>query len=219
MRTLEFEPYREQRARWPDAGRHILAQFDDESVVVYQAYRPEIGEFAVTHQRFGGPWSFSRMSWIKPNFLWMMYRCGWASKPGQEVVLAVRMRRAGFDALLAAAVHSSYVPELYGDQASWKAAVKRSDVRLQWDPDHDPHGAKQTRRAIQLGLRGPTLASYAEPWALSITDISARVRAEHARVRAGQLDELSTPRERVYPVQDPDVARRLGLAPPPASAR
>ncbi len=28
-----------------------------------------------------------------------------------------------------------------------------SDVRLQWDPDHKPDGSKETRRAIQLGLR------------------------------------------------------------------
>src|SRR5439155_2761622 len=31
------------------AGRHILTQFDDESVVVYQAYRPAIGRFAAEH--------------------------------------------------------------------------------------------------------------------------------------------------------------------------
>jgi len=27
------------------------------------------------------------MSWIKPNFLWMMYRCGWGTKEGQQVTL------------------------------------------------------------------------------------------------------------------------------------
>jgi hypothetical protein len=29
------------------------------------------------------------LTWIKPPFLWMMYRCGWATKPGQETVLDV----------------------------------------------------------------------------------------------------------------------------------
>ena len=29
--TLDTERYRAQTARWPKAGRHILAQFDDES--------------------------------------------------------------------------------------------------------------------------------------------------------------------------------------------
>ena len=52
--------------------------------------------------RFGGDeFSFSRMSWIKTNFLWMMYRCGWASKKDQERVLAVTVSRAGFDEILA----------------------------------------------------------------------------------------------------------------------
>jgi hypothetical protein len=102
---LATEPYLEQTARWPQVGRHVLAQFDDESVVVYQAYRPSIGEYAAEHGHFGGPdFSLSRMSWIKPNFLWMMYRCGWASKEGQEVVLAIWIARAAFDEILAQAV-------------------------------------------------------------------------------------------------------------------
>ena len=66
---LPTEPYAEQVARWPTAGRHILAHYDDETIVVYQAYRPSIGRFAIEHGRFGGDFSYSRMSWIKPNFL------------------------------------------------------------------------------------------------------------------------------------------------------
>ena len=51
--------------------------------------------------RFGGPlFSYSRMSWIKTNFLWMMYRCGWAAKKGQERVLAVWITREGFQEIL-----------------------------------------------------------------------------------------------------------------------
>ena len=58
---LITELYARQAARWPAAGRHILAQFDDDSVVVYQAYRPAIGRYAATHGRFGGDFSFERM--------------------------------------------------------------------------------------------------------------------------------------------------------------
>lgn len=36
---------------WPKEGRHILAQYDKDSVVVYQAYCPEIADYAVEHQR------------------------------------------------------------------------------------------------------------------------------------------------------------------------
>ncbi len=52
------------------------------SIVVYQAYRPEIGDFSVEHQHFGGAFSYNRMTWIKPNFLWMMYHSGLAGGGG-----------------------------------------------------------------------------------------------------------------------------------------
>jgi hypothetical protein len=201
---MELAPYQEQCARWPTSGRHILAQFDAYSVVVYQAYRPEIALWAVEHQRFGGPaFSFSRMSWIKPNFLWMMFRCGWATKEGQEHVLAVRLSRAFFDYILSLAVPSSFVAELYADHDAWQASVDRSEVRLQWDPDHGPSGNKLERRAIQLGLRGSILAEYGHP--LAIEDITPLVKEQHLK------QPLLTPRENVYPVADVETRRRLGL--------
>ena len=89
-------------------GLLILAHHDTESIVVYQAYRPAIARHALAHGAFGGAeFSFARMSWIKPNFLWMMYRCGWATKEGQEVVLGLRIRRAFFDRILNLAVPMS----------------------------------------------------------------------------------------------------------------
>ncbi len=206
---LETEPYAAQNSRWPQAGRHILASYDADTVVVYQAYRPEIGLFAAREQYFGGAFSLSRMSWVKPNFLWMMYRSGWGTKPGQEVVLAVRLQRAAFDEVLAAAVHSSHVPEVYGDRDAWQAAVRRSDVRLQWDPDHGPKGNKLERRAIQLGLRGDTLRRYARDWIVAIEDVSDFVAAQRACVGT---NALVTPREHVYPVAAADVAARLGVS-------
>ena len=208
---MELESYSAQSARWPSAGQHILAHYDDESVVVYQAYRPEIGHFAAERGFFGGPhFSLSRMSWVKPNFLWMMYRSGWGTKEGQEVVLAVTIERAAFDRILASAVHSSFAGEVYGDREAWQRAVKRSEVRLQWDPDHDPGGARLERRAIQLGLRGQTLARYAREWIVAIDDVSELVAEQRERI--GDRDALRTPVERVYPVADPEVAERLGIA-------
>jgi hypothetical protein len=91
MTRLTVEPYVEQSRRWPRSGRHILAQFDENEIDVYQAYRPDIGRFAAEHGYFGGAFSYERMSWIKPNFLWMMYRSGWGKKEGQEVTLAVHL--------------------------------------------------------------------------------------------------------------------------------
>jgi len=209
--NLQLESHAAQARRWPAAGRHVLAQFDRESVLVYQAYRPQIGLFAAAHGYFEDGFSLHRMSWIKPNFLWMMHRSGWAGKEGQEVVLGVRLRRDAFDGILAAAVPSSFDRRRYASAAAWSRAVAESDVRLQWDPDHDPHGAAIKRRALQLGLRGRPLARYAREWILSIEDVSDFARAQHALVVGGRALEMKTPREEVYPVADPAVAERLGI--------
>lgn len=68
MRLL-IEPYLTIKDRLPNNGRHIVAQYDEESIVVYQAYRPALGHFAASNGYFGGEFSLDRMSWIKPNFL------------------------------------------------------------------------------------------------------------------------------------------------------
>ncbi|MEP0799124.1 DUF4291 domain-containing protein [Funiculus sociatus GB2-A5] len=210
--NLLTEHYLTQVNHWPKSGCHILAQFDNTSVVVYQAYRPAIGHFAVQHGYFGGEFSLNRMSWIKPNFLWMMYRSGWGTKAGQEVVLAIRLQRAAFDTILAAAVHSSFLPEVYSSEKDWKQAVKRSSVRLQWDPDHHPSGVKLERRTIQLGLRGELLSQYARDWIVNIEDISEFVQQQYQYVQSHNLTRLMTPYEAVYPVKQSDIAKRLRLS-------
>lgn len=49
---LGVEPYVRQRSEhWPPRGQHILAHFDDSSIIVYQAYCRDIAEYAVKHQR------------------------------------------------------------------------------------------------------------------------------------------------------------------------
>ena len=196
---LTVENYTDQARRWPSEGEHILAQFDEASVVVYQAYRPAIGNYAIEHGHFGGPdFSFERMSWIKPNFLWMMYRSGWGTKEGQEVILGLRLRRAFFDSLLRQAVASSFHPSVHSSREEWQAAVQGSDVRLQWDPDHAPDGAKEARRAIQLGLRGDALKGMAGSELLEVMDLSAFVAEQRVHALSDWC-KLRTPGEQVYP--------------------
>jgi hypothetical protein len=209
---LETAPYLEQADRWPHEGRHVLAGFDDETVIVYQAYRPAIGRYAVEHGHFGGEFSYHRMSWIKPNFLWMMYRSGWGSKEGQEVVLALRIRRTFFDSILAEAVPSTFDGRVFASQEDWQAAVGRSSVRLQWDPDHHPSGSPLERRAIQLGLRGGVLAAFGKREIVEVIDVSAFVAGQRENVSSHALTNLRTPVEQIYLPADPAVRRRLGLS-------
>ncbi|TWU49275.1 DUF4291 domain-containing protein [Rubripirellula reticaptiva] len=208
---IDTASYSEQVLRWPESGRHILAQHDDDTILVYQAYRPAIGLFAAQHGYFGGDFKYTRMSWIKPNFLWMMYRSDWGRSEGQEVILAIRLRRTFFDSLLQQTVPSSFTSALYSDHDEWKAAVGRSNVRLQWDPDHTPTGHKCERRAIQLGLRGETLEAYGKHEALEIINVSDFVAEQREHIGSWKSGTLVTPAERVYVPADCNIADHLGL--------
>lgn len=209
--TLELETYAGQRARWPEEGKVILAQYDDTSIVVYQAFHSVTAEHAVRHGRLGGPrYSFERMSWIKPNFLWMMYRCGWRTKDDEQSrVLAIRIDRSFFDGLLERAVASSWRASPYASEAEWKLATKASEVRLQWDPDHGPTGEKLARRAIQLGLRGETLKTFVHEATVSIEDVSGLVIAE--REHRADESRLRTPKETPYEVGSSVARWALGM--------
>src|SRR3954466_4989071 len=102
------------------ADRHVRAKFSAETIVVYQAYPPPIADAALAAGTFVAPFKRERMTWIKPSFLWMMYRSGWATKPGQERVLAVTITRAGFEWALAHACLADFHPEIYGTHEAWQ---------------------------------------------------------------------------------------------------
>src|ERR1700742_4382545 len=98
----------------PKKGQQILAHQTEEQIVFYQAYKHNIADFAVENQFLGGPeYSYNRMSWVKPNFLWMMYRCGWAEKENQERVLALWVNKSDFEKILNEAVLSSFNNKYY----------------------------------------------------------------------------------------------------------
>ena len=87
--------------------RQIRALYDEETITVYQAYPSAIADPALHHQRLSASPAFShtRMTWIKPSWAWMMYRSGYSHKdPGQERVLALRMKHEHFRLLLSQAV-------------------------------------------------------------------------------------------------------------------
>ncbi|MFQ3227055.1 MAG: hypothetical protein ACI8RW_000436 [Porticoccaceae bacterium] len=205
---LKTKNYLEQLKEWPQSGKHILAQYSDEYVVVYQAYKPSIGQFAAEHQYFAGDFRFTRMSWIKTNFLWMMYRSGWGTKAGQEITLAIYLKRDYFQKILSEAYPSTNVCGMPKDE--WDQAIAATNVRLQWDPDHDPHGAKQERKAIQLGLRKEFLEPFSGEGILCIEDVSDFVSTQRELVQRNELHKLITPSESCFPISD-EQAQTLNL--------
>jgi hypothetical protein len=54
MITLKTELYISQLPQWPKSGCHIMGQIDNNSIIVYQAFKPSIANYAVKHQKFGG---------------------------------------------------------------------------------------------------------------------------------------------------------------------
>jgi hypothetical protein len=132
---------------------------------------------------------------------------------GAGRVLALRIGRPFFERLLAEAVPSTYSAR-YPTREAWVAAGSRSDVRLQWDPDHTCFGHPTARRALQLGLRRRVLADFGRRELREVVDVTAFVRAQHAALRAHGSAALSTPVEHVYTPADPALAAALGLAPP-----
>lgn len=182
--------------------RQIRARFDDRTVTVYQAYAPEIALAAVAAGRFVAPFKRERMTWVKPSFLWMMYRCGWASKPGQERVLAIEIHRDGFESALAQACLSHYDPDLHPDRSTWARQVRTSRVRIQWDPERSLRLAPLPYRSLQVGLSGETVDRYVDDWIVGVSDVTAEVHAIRDRLTAG--DEAGArrllPVERAYPL-------------------
>ncbi|MCX5376820.1 DUF4291 domain-containing protein [Streptomyces sp. NBC_00091] len=181
--------------------RQIRAAHTDTTVTVYQAYAPHLGEPAARDGRFPPAWKRERMTWIKPSFLWMMYRCGWATKADQETVLAVEITRAGFDRALAGACLSHYVPTVHADRAAWQESVRTTSARVQWDPERDLHLNPLPHRALQLGLSGPSSRAYADEWTVSIRDVTPLAREIHGLLRAGETDAARAllPVETPYP--------------------
>ncbi|MEU6506960.1 MULTISPECIES: DUF4291 domain-containing protein [unclassified Streptomyces] len=192
--------------------REIRAAYADSTITVYQAYAPEIGLPAVQEGRFPAAWKRDRMTWIKPSFLWMMYRCGWAAKEGQETVLAVEISRAGFEWALRHACLSSYVRGVHPDQAAWQRQLKRAPARVQWDPERDLRLQPLPYRSLQLGLCGEAARRYADEWTVAIRDVTPLAHEIHALVSSGDLGAAARllPQERSYPLGDELLAHLRG---------
>jgi hypothetical protein len=137
------------------------------------------------------------MTWVKPSFLWMMERCGWATKPGQERVLAIAMHRAAFDELVARAVPTHFDASVDRDPEAWRHRREGASALVQWDPERDVRGKKLKARTIQLGISRALSRAYAERWIATIDDVTPRVKAMAALRREGAWADV----ERALPVE------------------
>jgi len=209
MRT---EKYIEQKKRLPETGKQIIGRLENDRIVVYQAFNDQIADYAIKHQKFGGPhYSFNRMSWIKPGFLWMMHRAGWGTKEDQQRILAISLPLVHFKTILSEATLTSFDQRLYTSKEEWKAELERTDVRLQWDPDHDPFGNKQARKAIQIGIKDAMLKKFCTEWIIGIEDMTEFVKAENSKVLKNDISDLNVPYEEIVDLNNASIEKRIHI--------
>lgn len=182
--------------------KRIKAVYDDTTIRVYQAYNDLIADEALKLGTFGHFFKRGRMTWIKTSFLWIMYRSGWAEKENQERILAIDIKRTGFEEILRNAVLSSYNEKTNVPRGTWQKMVKSSDVRCQFDPDRDIYGNPQADRAIQLGIRGKTVDRYIDDYIVKISDITPFVADLKRQRDSGINIDKRLPHEVDYPVSD-----------------
>ena len=182
------------------AVHEIRADYDRDTIVIYQAYTSAIADAALEAGRFVAPFSFHRMTWIKPSFLWLMHRSNWGQKSGQERVLAIRLKRSGWEKALSLAVLTSYELGVFASSEEWAEQFASAQVHLQWDPERSLRGAGLPYSSIQVGLSRHVIREYVDDWVVRIDDYTPRVRKIYDLLQSGQADKAKRqlPPERVY---------------------
>jgi hypothetical protein len=150
-------------------------EWDVEGVYVYQAFNAAIADWAVEHQKFGGPdFNPRRMTWVKPSFAWVLYRSGYAQKHNQTRILKVKLSHENVAKLL--------------NVCMCKEGGGGTKGRVQWDPARDllaSDGKKprklQRERAIQIGFSADVSELYVRSVISieDITDLAHDVKAAH----------------------------------------
>ena len=181
--------------------RVIRAEYDEHTITVYQAYSPFIAIPAIENNNFvSPPFKMTRMTWIKPSFLWMIYRSGWATKEGQEHILKIKIKIEGFEWALKNSCLSHFDKNIYTSIEEWRKIKDNSPVRIQWDPERDLHLNPLDYRAIQIGLSDIAVEKYINDWIVSIEDITSFSKEIHQFVINGNLEKAKSmlPNEETY---------------------
>ena len=198
MKPLKLIPFDDAIDLRPTQTRMVTAQYDEEGIIVYQAYNDAIADYVLEHKQFGGDFKLGRMTWIKPNFLWMMHRSDWAKSKNQERILAIKISHTFFLSLLEQAVLTSYFSAVYPTQEAWKAALESSEVRVQWDPYYNLYDQKQQFKAIQIGLKSNMAIQYAQQKILQVQDVTDYAQQLHSLLLNNQRSAIELPEENHY---------------------
>lgn len=194
-------------------AREVRAIYSADLIRVYQAYADTIADAALARGNLNVPcFSLDRMTWIKPSFLWMMCRADFGYRdPGQKRILAIDIKRSGFDWTLSNAELTAHESRSSDDIGKSRLS---SDVLVQWDPERDLQCRRLEHRSIQIGLRGEAIRLYAKTWIQSITDITPTAHKIRSLVTNREMQAAAKliPQEETYPI-DSSLFHRLGIRP------
>ena len=141
-----------------------------------------------------------------------MARSNWGHKSGQEHILAIRLKRSGWDRALSLGALTSFEAKVNGCQSKWQSQFEDAVVHVQWDPERTIHGKKLEHRSIQVGLGRQIIKEFTDEWILEIKDFTPLARKIRSLYLAGNKrrakDQL--PLELVYTIET-DVGKRLGM--------
>lgn len=189
----------------------IRAKYDRNTIVMYQAYSNAIADPAIKNQKFVGPFSFSRMTWIKPSFFWLMHRSNWAQKSNQTRILAVHIKRSGWEKALALGVLTSPEQAIHGSGEKWEKNFKNAKVHVQWDTERSQKGASLPYYSIQVGLSRHIIIEYVDDWVVKIEDLTPFVhKLNKLRKEGSRKFSKHLPVEKVYPVTK-ELGRHLKI--------
>ncbi|KAF1811271.1 ATP-dependent RNA helicase DHX8 [Eremomyces bilateralis CBS 781.70] len=194
--------------------RQIRGQYNDEGIIVYQAYNEAIAKAAVEKQRLDASPQFvmGRMTWIKPSWCWMMYRSGYSYKDkNQSNILAIKLTHEGFKSLLSRAITG------HGNGGT------KGKVRVQWDPERNVRIERLEHRSIQIGIPGELREEWIGKWTISIEDATGRAREmkkvldDEEECRVSEEDLIAKglmPVEKAYEVEDEELGALLRMIDP-----
>lgn len=192
--------------------QEIRAEFDKETVTVYQAYNKNIALSAIKNNKFEKPFSFNRMTWIKPSFLWLMERSNWGNKSNQDYILKIKIKRECWERALSIGVLTDPDMQVYSTGYEWEKQFKEAKVHIQWDPERTLKGGKLKERTIQVGISRYLIEEYNNDWISEIDDLTPLVKKMNQLRRAGKYKEMKRllPNEKLYPLNK-EIEKRIGV--------
>ncbi|WPO68377.1 DUF4291 domain-containing protein [Acinetobacter haemolyticus] len=179
----------------------IRASQTSSTIRIYQAFSQDLVDYAFHNSGFiNNPFfKTTRMTWIKPSFLWMMYRSGWGLKDErQQRILGIDITKAGFDWALSHSCSSHKPLDLSTEE--WKKLKVETPVRIQWDPERNLLLEPLKYRTIQIGLSGVAIEHYINDWVTNITDLTHTAQEIYHLVLNRKIEKAKKllPEEKIY---------------------